>query len=60
MTRLGAFLCKLNSHAFNEVDEFNRISCERCAKRKPVRFAQIQAPELEGRQLNRPKTRGRR
>ena len=58
MTRIGAMLCKMNSHAFREVDEFGRISCERCAKRKPVRFKQIQAPELEGRQLTRPRTRG--
>ena len=60
MTRLGAFLCKLNSHAFNEVDEFNRISCERCAKRKPVRFPQIQPSEDVGRVLNRPRTKGQR
>lgn len=60
MTRLGAFLCKLNSHRFTEVDEFNRISCERCAKRKPVRFDTIRDPALAGRELARPKTKGQR
>ena len=58
MTRIGALLCKLNSHAFREVDEFGRCYCERCGQRQPKRFAQIQAPELEGRQLTRPKTKG--
>ena len=60
MTRLGPLLCKLNHHAFREVDEFGRISCERCGERKRVRYAQIVDPELAGRQLTRPKTRGQR
>ena len=58
MTRVGAMLCKLNIHRFDETDEFNRVRCSRCGTRKPKRFAQIQAPELEGRQLTRPRTRG--
>jgi hypothetical protein len=45
-------------HKYDEVDDCNRISCSRCAKRKPVRFETIQAPEAVGRELNRPKTRG--
>jgi len=50
----------LRLHRFDEVDEFNRISCSRCAKRKPVRFAQIQPAEDVGRVLNRPRTKGQR
>lgn len=58
MTRLGSLLCKLNSHAFKERDEFNRVWCERCGQRQPKRFAQIQTDEQRGRELIRPKTRG--
>ena len=58
MTRIGSMLCKLNYHAFREVDEFGRTYCERCGTRQPKRFAQIQAPEAIGRELVRPKTRG--
>ena len=60
MTRLGSLLCKLNHHAFREVDEFNRCFCERCGQRKPVRFATIQTDEQRGRELRRPKTRGQK
>jgi hypothetical protein len=60
MTRLGSLLCKLNAHRFSERDEFNRVWCERCGTRQPKRFETIQAPEAVGRELNRPKTRGRR
>ena len=52
--------CSWNIHRFDEVDEFNRCWCSRCGLRKPVRFETIQAPEAVGRELNRPKTRGRR
>ena len=58
MTRIGSLLCKLNSHAFREVDEFGRTYCERCGTRMPVRFAQIQPSEDVGRVLKRPRTRG--
>jgi hypothetical protein len=51
-------LCRLNKHRFTECDEHNRITCERCGKRKPVVFAVIPDPELHGRQLVRAKTRG--
>ena len=54
MTRLGALLCKLNSPAFNETDEFGRVSCERCAKRKPERPAPIRESD---RVMTRVKTR---
>jgi hypothetical protein len=47
-------------HKYDEVDDCNRISCSRCAKRKPVRFETIQAPEAVGRELNRAKTKGQR
>ena len=59
MTRIGAMLCKLR-HRFDRVDDCGRVFCSRqgCEARKPVRFAPIQAPELEGRQLTRPRTRG--
>jgi hypothetical protein len=60
MTRLGALLCKLNTHRFSERDEFNRVWCERCGTRQPKRFDQIQTEEQRGRELIRPKTRGQR
>jgi hypothetical protein len=50
--------CSWNIHKFTEVDEHGREFCERCGERKRVRYAQIVDPELAGRQLNRPKTRG--
>ena len=52
--------CRINIHAFHETDEFGRTTCTRCGKRQPIVFAQIQDPELAGRQLNRPKTRRQR
>ena len=58
MTRLGAFLCKLNSHRFDEQDDCNRVWCSRCGTREPKRFEQIQAAEDQGRVLKRPRTRG--
>jgi hypothetical protein len=54
MTRLGAMLCKLNMHRFDERDEFNRVWCSRCGARKPVQFATIQTDEQRGRELRRP------
>ena len=60
MTRLGAFLCKLNSHRFDETDDCNRVWCSRCGARQPKRFPQIQPSEDVGRVLNRPRTKGQR
>lgn len=60
MTRPISFRCSWNIHRFDEVDEFNRVSCSRCGIRKPVRFAQIQPAEDVGRVLNRPRTKGAR
>lgn len=53
-------LCRLNRHRFTETDHAGRITCERCGKRKPVVFAPIPDPDLVGRQLARPKTKGQR
>jgi hypothetical protein len=53
-----SFRCSWNIHRFDETDEFNRVWCSRCGARQPKRFAQIQAPELQGRQLTRPRTKG--
>lgn len=47
-------------HAFNEVDECNRVWCSRCGTRQPKRFAQIQPVEDVGRVMNRPRTKGAR
>ena len=58
MIRPVSIRCSWNVHRFDETDEHGRCYCSRCGTRKPKRFAQIQAPELEGRQLTRPKTRG--
>jgi hypothetical protein len=52
--------CRLGFHKYTEIDDCNRCSCERCGDRKPIIYAQIQAPELAGRQLNRPKTKGQK
>jgi hypothetical protein len=52
--------CKLGIHAYTERDEHGRITCERCGRRKPVVYPTIYDPDLVGRQLTRPKTRGRR
>jgi len=49
--------CALGHHAYTEADECNRITCERCGKRMPIRYETIPDPTLEGRQLARPKTR---
>lgn len=58
MTRLGALLCKLNSHRWEPPDEFGRCYCERCGIRQPKYHKTIQPAEDVGRVLNRPKTRG--
>jgi hypothetical protein len=52
--------CSWGVHKFTEVDDCNRVTCERCGERKPVRFAQIQPAEDIGRVLNRPRTKGQR
>ena len=51
-------LCRFNIHRFSERDEHNRITCQRCGKRKPVVFATIEDPALAGRQMRRAKTKG--
>jgi hypothetical protein len=60
MTRFETLLCSLNSHRFDETDEFNRCWCSRCGTRQPKHHAQIQTEEQRGRELNRPKTRAQR
>jgi hypothetical protein len=52
--------CRFGFHAYTERDEHGRITCERCGRRKPVVFATIPDPDLVGRQLTRPKTRGQK
>lgn len=58
MTRLGTVLCRVNSHAFTERDEFGRTSCERCGVREPVRYRILNDIEQQGREMIRPKTKG--
>jgi hypothetical protein len=55
-----SFLCQFGFHRYDDADEFGRVWCSRCGKREPVQFAQIQAPEAVGRELNRAKTRGQK
>jgi hypothetical protein len=50
--------CSWGVHKFTEVDDCNRVTCERCGERKPVRFRVLSPDELDGRQMIRPKTRG--
>jgi hypothetical protein len=52
--------CSWDIHKFTEVDDCNRVTCERCGERKRIRYAQIQAEEDRGRQLNRAKTKGQK
>ena len=60
MVRPHSFRCQFNWHRYDETDEFGRTWCSRCGERQPRRFAQIQTAEQQGRELNRPKTRGQR
>jgi len=58
MNRPISIRCSWKIHNRAEVDEAGRVFCSRCGERRPVHFKQIQAPELEGRQLTRKRTRG--
>lgn len=52
--------CSWGVHKYTEVDEHGRCSCERCGIRQPVRYAQIQPAEDQGRVMLRPKTKGQK
>lgn len=52
--------CRLSLHRYRERDEHGRVTCCRCGKRLAVVYATVPDPEIAGRQLTRPKTRGRR